>query len=149
MRPHSSCTGTHTRAQELGKLLVLLHRNTSPGSLAALMKQFDLDQNNKMDFAEFVVLMQSLPESDEMIVEDAVSAQSEFRAATASQLEMQPALASISTQAQLLSISVKQSTVVAGSHKGLIFIWDLEVSSVPACIANHSALAITLYCAAG
>jgi Ca2+-binding EF-hand superfamily protein len=43
-----------TEVQELGKLLVVLHRNTSPSSIAVLMKQFDLDENDKMDFAELV-----------------------------------------------------------------------------------------------
>ena len=106
---------------------MLLHRNASASSLAALMKQFDLDQNNKMDFAEFVLLMQSLPESAELAVENAVNARSEVHAAASSEIEIHPALASIGTQAQLMCISVRQSTVIAGSQTGLIFIWDLEV----------------------
>jgi tetrahydromethanopterin S-methyltransferase subunit F len=120
---------THS-SQELGKLLVLLHRNTSASSLAALMKQFDLNHNNKLDFAEFVLFMQSLPEEDETIVEHAVNAQTEAHTSTVSQIEAQAALASITTQAQLLCISVRMSTVIAGSQTGLIFIWDLEASLI-------------------
>ena len=108
----------------------MLHRNTSASSLSALMKQFDHNHNNKLDFAEFVLFMQSLPEGDETIVEDAVNTQTEARAATVSQIDVQPALASVATQTQLLSISVRLSTVVAGSQTGLIFIWDLEESLV-------------------
>ena len=119
---HSSC------AQELGKLLVLLHRNTSAGSLAALMKQFDLNQNNKLDFAEFVLLMQSLPEADEALLESAVNTQSEVRDQSASmqQIELHPALASVGTQAQLTCISIRDGTVIAGAQTGQVFIWDLE-----------------------
>jgi hypothetical protein len=116
--------------QELGKLLVLLHRNTSPGSLAALMKQFDLNQNNKLDFSEFVLLMQSLPEADEALLESAVNAQPEGRnqAASVQQIELHPALASIGTQVQLTCISARDGTVIAGAQTGQVFIWDLEAS---------------------
>ena len=116
-------------AQELGKLLVLLHRNTSASSLAALMKKFDLNQNNKMDFAEFVLLMQSLPETDEAIVERAISAQGASHSTHSKSIEVHSALASVNTQVPLLSISVSQSTVVAGAQCGLIYIWDLEAST--------------------
>jgi hypothetical protein len=121
---HSNC------AQELGKLLVLLHRNTSAGSLAALMKQFDLNQNNKLDFAEFVLLMQSLPEADEALLESAVNSQSEVhnQAAPMQHIELHPALASIGTQAQLTCISIREGTVIAGAQTGQVFIWDLEAS---------------------
>ncbi len=108
-------------------MLVLLHRNTSAGSLATLMKQFDLNQNNKLDFAEFVLLMQSLPEADEALLESAVNAQSEVRDQSASmQIELHPALASVGTQAQLTCLSIRDGTVIAGAQTGQVFIWDLE-----------------------
>ena len=73
--------------------------------------------------------MQSLPESDEIIVESAVQTQAANQPTNAQkQIESHPALASVSTQAQLISISVRQSTVIAGAQTGLIFIWDLEAS---------------------
>jgi hypothetical protein len=128
----SAAAPAHAHAfsvQELGKLLVMLHRNASASSLAALMKQFDLNQNNKIDFAEFVLLMQSLPESDEALVEHAVNAQSPASATALQSVETQTALASVNTQAQLLSIAISHSTVVAGAQNGLIFIWDLEASA--------------------
>ena len=93
------------------------------------MKQFDLNQNNKIDFAEFVLLMQSLPESDEALVEHAVNAQAPASATALQSVETQPSLASVNTQAQLLSIAISHSTVVAGAQNGLIFIWDLEASA--------------------
>lgn len=110
-------------------MLVLLHRNTSASSLAALMKKFDLNQNNKMDFAEFVLLMQSLPETDEAIVERAISAQGASHSTHSKSIEVHSALASVNTQVPLLSISVSQSTVLAGAQCGLIYIWDLEAST--------------------
>jgi hypothetical protein len=115
-------------AQELGKLLVLLHRNATASSLAALMKKFDLNQNNKMDFAEFVLLMQSLPESDEALVERAVLTQSESHSSNLKSIEVHSALASVNTQVPLISISMSHSTVIAGAQCGLIYAWDLEVS---------------------
>ena len=95
------------------------------------MKQFDLNQSNVLDFPEFVLFMQSLPESDENIVEAVVQSQAANQPANAQkQIESHTALASVSTQAQLLSISVRQSTVIAGAQTGLIFIWDLAASAL-------------------
>ena len=111
--------------------MTLLHRNTSASSVAALMKQFDLNQSNVLDFPEFVLFMQSLPESVENIVEAAVQSQAANQLANAQkQIESHTALVSVSTQSQLLSISVRQSTVIAGAQTGLIFIWDLEASAL-------------------
>jgi hypothetical protein len=94
------------------------------------MKRFDLNQNDALDFAEFVLLMQSLPEKDGALIENALNIQSEVhnQAAVSKQIETQPALASISTRSQLTCISTRDSTVVAGAQSGLFFIWDLEVS---------------------
>ena len=106
------------------------------------MKQFDLNQSNFLDFPEFVLFMQSLPESDETIVETVVQSQAANQPANAQkQIESHTALASVSTQSQLLSISVRQSTVIAGAQTGLIFIWDLEASALLMrcrCLYSHA-----------
>ncbi len=111
--------------------MTLLHRNAAASSVAALMKQFDLNQSNFLDFPEFVLFMQSLPESDENIVEAVVQSQAANQPTNAQKkIESHTPLASVSTQSQLLSISVRQSTVIAGAQTGLIFIWDLEASAL-------------------
>jgi hypothetical protein len=94
------------------------------------MKRFDLNQNDALDFAEFVLLMQSLPEKDSALIENALNIHNEVhnQAAVSKQIETLPALASISTKSQLTCISTRESTVIAGAQSGLVFIWDLEAS---------------------